>query len=462
MKEFRNTAVLLVLCLGLWVYLGWFTDIDSLQPLDEARRLTDLSRRDLRRIEMTRGEASFALERDREPTADESPALGWVVVLDGARLPADPGPLDTLLRKLTNLEVQRTIDPEPADLSRYALDEPLAEVRFRVRAAGGEETVAFKVGAKSPVGSLRYLAREGDPAVYGSSSWELDPLLKDAAYFREKRVFTDLDADALTRIEVTLEGPEAATRVFTREGEGEAARWWITEPTRARADTAEMRLLVADMKALRAESFLSADPSSRTTYRLDAPDVVARFLGPGDEVRTLSVGGKDPEKPNRIGVLLEGAPQPVTVAADLLKRLRAPLFDFRHKRVLEDLGEGANRLEVADISASVVATRGMEVWTLPSGADVTEAVEGMLKELRELRATGFLEGDLPAEVLELLGTPDLAIVVGDVTVDVAEQGAKLLLRRSDDPRVVEATSDTLLEVFQAFLAAPRDDAAGAQ
>jgi hypothetical protein len=108
------------------------------------------------RIRIASGEHRVALRRQGEGF-DET----WTLE-DPEELPADPEPVEDYVRSWEFAMPVRTLqDPSEADIERFGLDSPKAEVTFEM----GRSTVRASLGSGSPVDGGGYVRIDDDKAV---------------------------------------------------------------------------------------------------------------------------------------------------------------------------------------------------------------------------------------------------------------------------------------------------------
>lgn len=413
MSEFRNTALILVVFAALYGYIAIY-ESDEKDDLDKPARITRLEKSDIDWVSLETPAGTVTLERTAPEgkslgkAAEEKPAEGFKLRIGDKAFEADPGPVETLLGRLASVEVQRTVELEAKDPATYELDKPSAKVRWKApRAKDPFKEGSLEVGGKSPVGPLKYLRLGGAGAVYAANSWDLDILSKDATHFREKRILR-VETDKIASVEVTRKTTGGAElRRFEKQGDA----WRITKPASYPADASEVRMLLSDLTALRSQAFLSEEASAVATYGLADPETQVELAAADGATWVLKVGARDPEKPTWSRAQV-GTAQPAAVEQDLLRRLTAPLNDFREKKVFAAAAEGATAMMITSGTTTFALEKAGEKWRLTShaGLDATTAAGDLLDELEGVRASGFID-TAPKPEDTGLATPAYAITL---------------------------------------------------
>jgi hypothetical protein len=171
---------------------------------------------------------------------------------------ADRWEVQKLLDSLTSLERQRDLpDVDPATLG---LDRPRVVVTLGVEA--GETTL--EIGAELPVGDAMAAAVRGQRGAAVIANTVFAELTRDAGTWRSREVVA-VERDRILRLTLTPSG--GAAIVLSRAKGGDAFR--LTAPFADRADREKVDALIAELTALRVESFLES-PAGAGDERLAA------------------------------------------------------------------------------------------------------------------------------------------------------------------------------------------------
>jgi hypothetical protein len=223
----------------------------------------------------------------------------------------------------------------------------------------------------------------------------------------EKRVFRDVEADAISQITLaTKDGPEA--RLERLEG-----AWKLTAPLAFPADAASADGLASALADLPADASLDDASVPLSEYGLDGPPKI-RF-SVGERELALRVGARSPVGSGTYVATADDRPVRV-VASYRLAALDKSLADLRDKRPLRFDREAAAELRVRWKDGGVRLVRDEqdpEAWRLvePLAARADpRTVSKLLSDLEFLRSSGF-DDQPPKSVLESLERPELAIEI---------------------------------------------------
>ncbi len=156
---------------------------------------------------------------------------------------ADPAAIETLVRALRRVSVQRTIS-QPESLSAYGLDPPVASIEI----GASTEVPRVDLGDPDPTGEglfARVAGREGVLVLGLPEAFALHGPTPDRL-----RDATLLGGLSTAVAEVGIRVGEASLRL-ARESDG----WWIVEPERLPASDATVAALLSRLEAARVQVF---------------------------------------------------------------------------------------------------------------------------------------------------------------------------------------------------------------
>lgn len=206
----------------------------------------------------------------------------------------------TLLNNGTALSTDSTVEEEPADLEKYGLNEPVAEVT--VKAASGEKTIL--VGNESPVDGETYCMEKGVNTVYLASTSSLSVFQNNAEYFISTTLLEEPEDDSYPRVEeikiertdldydIVLEYDKSADEEGTTSGT--LATHYMTEPVFAYLDAEKSQDATHGMFGLSAHSVMTAHPTEDeiAASGLDEPSCIVTMKTDEPAEYTLKIGKK--------------------------------------------------------------------------------------------------------------------------------------------------------------------------
>lgn len=283
--------------------------------------------------------------------------------------------------------------------------------------------------------------------------------MSDEEYdIEQRRVFPAVDYqapdDLMQRSLVSLAVEVSLQRggerlVIQRDPSDLTAEWWVTEPVRTRAETGRVRGLLSDLELLVAERTVESDEPIESGCGMNAPRLrigVATF----DKRLELLVGDQTLDGAG-VYLMRTSEPQKVfVVAADAVERLNLSLSEVREKSVLRFDPERVNRIRLIMGGQTQIAFERVETaWRVTEPFDdVADAGEvmGLLNTLGEVRVEpGNFVADSPGALAQYgLDHPILAValrfekgterrlVIGD---KAPEESGMAYAKRDDEPSV---------------------------
>jgi len=360
----------------------------------------------------------FALEGAKLEELEVRAASGEVTTLkkDGevwriaspAGLDADDTAVGSLVSTVESLEIQRTLEENPASVAPFGLEPPRLTVA--IRAAGDTALRRLHLGRKTPTGGDVYARVEGQPRLFLISAYLEESLNKTPFDLRDKAA---LKVDRIGVDVMALESSGSPTLAFGRKG----SEWRLTRPLDARADFSLVdnvigRLAQARMKSIEPTpaGVKELSVAELKTYGLDKPQATAT-LGVGSTRATLAIGTKRDET----SVYARDVSRPLvfTLDASLLDDFKLKpadlrkkdLFDFRSFTAIGlDLAHGKTTATFAKEKEQPKEETGkdkpdeaappVEKWKLtrPAAKDVDQSkMTDLLTTLSNLRADTFAD-----------------------------------------------------------------------
>lgn len=300
-----------------------------------------------------------------------------------AALPADTDTISDLFDKLGTAKVKSFVAEAPRSLEAYGLERP---VRLSIHTGKDKEraTKSILLGRIDAATKGVYAMRPGESSVLLLPEDIWTALPKTVAALRDK-VVVDVDRDKLTRLE--LETPKGKV-TLAREKD----RWRITAPEALPADQAEVGAVLARLRELRAQGFLTDDASGVPRF-LARPEVRVTLTGAGASGPTTVLLAPSPERrggqPSAYAAVAGRGPV-VLVDAKALGELARSVTELRDRTLLAGLEpKDVKRLQARSGGKSVVVERtGETEWKTVEpirGSARSAKVEDLLYALRGLR-----------------------------------------------------------------------------
>jgi hypothetical protein len=383
MRGLWTTIGLVVVLGGLFAYIYFVTwkqpaeDTGSKQEKVfaalEADKIAEL------RVTSESGNTS-TLKKDKD---------GWRLVEPIASAAAD-SEVSGITSALSQLEIVRVIDENPANLNDYGLSSPRIEIDFKT--PGDKDFRRLLIGQKSPTGGNLFAKRNSEKRVFLIPAFQDQTFNRATLDLRDKAALR-FDRDKVDRIEIDAAGK---TLEIVKNG----SDWNLTKPIQVTSDYAAVeglvgKVLSAQMKSVVAES---ASPADLKKYGLDKPTVTLT-LGLGSAKATLLLGGK--ADGGSLYARDTSKPLVMTLESSLADDLGKGVNEYRRKDLFAFRAYDANRIEITRGSQTIVfdkvkgeGANAEDKWrrASPNAADADkEKMSVFLAKLESVRATTFLD-----------------------------------------------------------------------
>jgi hypothetical protein len=399
----RNTLLLLLVLLGLGGYLYW-VELPGQEREAESKKLVSLKKDTVTGMTLTYPDHTIALEKNAE---------GHWRLTQPVAADADDAVVTNMLTAIETADVSRSLDDVGDKLASYGLAPPEATVALTVK--DGAAFPPLKIGKTTQIGSAAYLQKGDDPKVYIGTMAFQSGMKKQVKDLRDKTLVSFGDQD-VQKVELEKDGV-----IITAE-RGDGDTWRITKPGPYPADPAEIRALLASIRGLRADEFVSDDPAADlATFGLGSPQLRATvWIGKDAAQKTLLLGKFKDDEPSKKSVYAKRGELPTVVLLPdfALKNLDKSLNVLRDKTVLAFAKDQAAKLTVTrkDELGFTLAKRD-GAWHIEESGEGTERAPTMTRFLDDVAAfkgTEILSEDPKVDLREYgLGTPDMTIVVSD-------------------------------------------------
>jgi hypothetical protein len=172
--------------------------------------------------------------------------------------------IDSLVSRISSLQMKSEVAPEGGDLKKYGLEKPAATVRI----GSGSSQATLVVSAVE--GGTVYAKDLSRPTVFTVESSLLDDLKKDPAEYRQKDLF-DARSFNTTHLEIVRNAQTFTfdkAKIKDKDGK-EQEKWRQLAPTARDVDAAKIEALMSAATGARATGFV--DSTAKTG--LDKPEL---------------------------------------------------------------------------------------------------------------------------------------------------------------------------------------------
>ena len=281
-----------------------------------------------------------------------------------ANYPADSLLLRTLADVCSRLRPQIVIPPEKVtSLADFGLQPPQATLIFHQ----SDAPIELRIGARTPVNPQLYVQVAGSKhvAVTDASLLEFFPLV--ATDWRDRRLLP-LAGARFDRLRVRTGARELLLR-------HEPAGWRIQQPAPVkRANDALITQLLGELAKWPVAQYITDDPrADLEAFGLAQPESEISFGTGTNDTVVVQFGRSPTNQPGMIFARGLSTTNVMLVPAELLTRLRAPVWEFAEHRLLDALPADAFDL---------IELRGRDAFTLrrqPAGTNFLWQADDALK-----------------------------------------------------------------------------------
>jgi hypothetical protein len=387
MRGFKSTLALVVVLAGLGAYIYFVT---SKMP-DGGGASGDTKKQD---------KVFAALQADKIDEVKVSTAAGDSTTLkkDGSawkitqpsELPASESEIAGLTSALSQVEITRLIDENPANLNDYGLSNPRVEVDFKT--AVDKDYRKLFIGDKTPTGGDFFAKRNDEKKVFLIAAAQDTSFNRTTFDFRDKTLLK-FERDKVDALDITAAGK---TLAIAKDG----GEWKMSKPVQTKADFGSVEGLVGRLQTVQMKSIAAdnASPADLKKYGLDKPEATVN-LGLGSAKATLWFGGKAAD--NTVYARDASKPSVVTVESALLDDMKKGADDYRRKDVFEFRPFNATHIEITRNGQTITLERtkgkadnAPDSWkrVSPTAGDLDkDKSDGLLGKLSNIRASSFVD-----------------------------------------------------------------------
>src|SRR5215831_703928 len=235
MRGLKTTIGLLVVLGGLFAYIYF---VSWKQPADDTsskleKVLTGLQADKIDEIHVhSESGDSTVLQKDKD---------GWKIT-EPLMTTAQDSEASGIASALSQLEVARVVDENPASLVDYGLGAPRIEIQFK--AAGDKDFKTLQIGQKTPAGGNLFAKRGSDKKVFTIPSFQEQTFNRSTFDLRDK----------IDRVEITADNK-------TLDLDKSGGDWKIVKPVQALSDSTATEGLIGKLQSAQMKSIVAENPS---------------------------------------------------------------------------------------------------------------------------------------------------------------------------------------------------------
>jgi uncharacterized protein DUF4340 len=386
MRGLKTTVGLLVVLGGLFAYIYFVTwkqpAADSASKQEKVFAGLQSDKIDEIHVHSESGD-STVLKKDKD---------GWKIT-EPLTAAAQESEASGIASALSQLEVARVVDENPASLVDYGLGAPRIEIQFK--AAGDKDFKALQIGQKTPAGGNLFARLGSGKRVFTIPSFQEQTFNRSTFDLRDKTAIK-FDREKVDRIEATADNK---TLELAKSG----SDWKLVRPVQALSDPTAAEGLIGKVQSAQMKSIVSENPSPADLkkYGLDKPTATVTF-SLGSAKASLLVGGKSGD--GSLYARDASKPLVMTLDATLLDDFKKGADEYRKKDLFAFRAYDANRIEITRGGQTVAFDKvkgtkpeDEDKWQRagsgggkPVDAD-KEKMSVLLAKLESVRATSFVD-----------------------------------------------------------------------
>ncbi|MBN2326995.1 MAG: DUF4340 domain-containing protein [Candidatus Omnitrophica bacterium] len=440
----KNLILLLVLILiGAFFYWDRERSEQQKEQEEKEKQLFSISKDEVKEITLVKGDGTFKAVMEGER---------WKLV-QPFEADGDKSAWDGIANSYTSGKHQRVIQENAEDLKPFGLDDP--KITASLAGVDGATKTTILFGNETPTSGKYFALIEGTSDVLTVYSSIYNLADKELYDFRDKTI-VDMEADEVQKVEIAHGD---ADLTLERRGENE---WVVTQPLLARADEAQIRDLINNVRNGKIKQFIEETPESYEAYGLVDPATKLVFWT-GEKnnqsswaARALLIGGTSAM--DHWYAKREGQKNVFSVDPKDFNKVPKDIDSLRSKKITDLRSWEINSMKLVS-SGSVIAeaTKDAGDWFLiqpESGKANFSSLSNLVRDMVDLEIAEFVQG---ATEEYGLGQPDIVIELAKQdssaetedaektsTIDIIE----LVKEKSDNPQFYIGARTEPLEIYK--------------
>lgn len=334
------------------------------EPASVPTPVLEFEKKDIKYISVKNAEGEYKAVPSGESSENDEVTL----TIEGfEELPLNDTLLSTLLNSSSALSSDSTVEEKPSDISKYGLENPIAEVT--VKTASGEKTLL--VGDESPVEGETYFMEKGGSAVYLAATSSLSVFKNTPEYFISTTLLEEPAEDSypnvneisISRTDLDYDIVLAYDESTDKEDEksGTLATHYMSKPIFAYLDVEKSQDATHGLFGLTAQSVVSAHPSDKEISASGLKEPFCTVIMKTDEPKTytLKIGNQlESEEGKYYLVMIDGIDVIYAVSSDNLCWAELKPGDITSKMIFGTYVWDIAKLEISVNGEETVSFKG--------------------------------------------------------------------------------------------------------
>ncbi len=372
-----KTTLILAIIFALIVGYYYFFEVRRAKQVEEAkeeaRKLFHYSSKQVTQLRLKEDDEVILCQKVGDEWKLEQPV----------QAKGDQEEIELLINNILDIEQERLIATEPADMKQFGLSPPTAEISFQVE--GKWETL--QVGDEAPTGMSIY-AKKGDSSqVLMVNSLARSYAKKEVYDLRDKTILPfELERVKQFRYQT------AQQDIICQKSEEN--QWNLLQPMKTKADSDKIQSFLQRLIDAKAKEFVEEEPEDLGRYQLAPAERELTFwLGEEMSQATLYIGKKDENKKSYYARGGQGMTV-VLIDEEVFKELPEEIDGWRDKTLITFDRDKVNRIHLAHEEHSITLEKIENQWQLTeplkTKADSWE-VDSLAIALQGTKVEGFID-----------------------------------------------------------------------
>lgn len=379
--KFKTTLILLAVFIAILAVVLFVEKKDPSEDGEEGK-LVSLSSDEVEKIVYKKGEETFTFQKDKN---------GEWLIIQPLEAKADRYEVNRLSDDFSDLEFERVVEEEPADLEKYGIPSNEITLYFKEK----DLPVRILIGMENPLDNTFFAQKEGETRVVLLSS-SLKSLLEKGVFdFRQKDIF-QFKTDEVKSI--TLKAQEIRWQAQKTEEE-----WFLQKPIEALAEKSDIDSLLSSLSSLKAKKFVSEEKKEEDIKKhgLESPDYEIALTLPIENQELKFSLHKTEDK---VLATTSLSSKIIEVEDTILTDLEKGVEELRKKDVVDFYSWEANKLYIkrGDLTLALakIEEEDEEKWYFEQPEDEEadkSMVETFIRKIEGLEAKEFIDPPLKLE-----------------------------------------------------------------
>jgi len=377
--KFKTTLILLIVFALLLAFVYFFEirgKAEKEKAKEKKEKLADFSCSDVEKITFKKEDQTISFKKDDK---------GEWLITEPMEVKADSSEVNSLASDFSDLRIERVVEEEPKDLSKYEIPRKEISLWFK----GKDLPLKILVGMENPLDNTFFAKREDEKRVVLIPSSLKSVMEKKLFDFRQKDIFK-FETKDVKRIK--LRAKETEWQALKKEEE-----WFFEKPVNALATKSKIDNILDSLSNLKAKDFVSEQKKEEEMKKcgLEKAEYEIALSVPSANQELLFSLHKDGDK---VYVTTSLSSKIVATEEQILTDLEKKAADLREKQVAVFYSWQTNKLYLrkGDITFTFFKDKDNK-WHIESAAK-EEAdgpkIETFIRKIESLEAAEFIDPPL--------------------------------------------------------------------